>query len=117
PAGSFLVELLPFIKTFTLFFWAFATWWMPLLVILGFWRHVLRRFPLAYDPQYWGMVFPLGMYTACTVQLSRALALPFLLAVPRVFVLFALAAWLLTFIGMVRSLLGGLQAGRQPAQT
>ena len=35
PTGSFLVELVPFLKTFTLFFWAFANWWIPLLVILG----------------------------------------------------------------------------------
>jgi tellurite resistance protein TehA-like permease len=110
PAGSFLAELLPFLKTFTLFFWSFATWWIPLLVILGFWRHVLRRFPLAYDPQYWGMVFPLGMYTACTVQLARALELPFLLGLPQVFVVFALATWLAAFVGMTKSLIGGLTA-------
>src|SRR3546814_6741515 len=36
-------ELMPFLKGFTLFFWAAATWWIPLLVILMIWRHGLRR--------------------------------------------------------------------------
>ena len=26
--------------------WATATWWIPMLVILGVWRHGYRRFPL-----------------------------------------------------------------------
>jgi tellurite resistance protein TehA-like permease len=58
---SFLGEILPFLKGFTLFFWAAGTWWIPLLFILGIWRHLHKHFPLVYDPLYWGMVFPLGM--------------------------------------------------------
>ena len=72
-----------------------------MLLVLGLWRHVYRRFPLRYDPLYWGAVFPLGMYTACTVRLSRAVDAPYLLAIPQVTVYLALAAWSLAFVGMV----------------
>ncbi len=57
PGWPLLNEVVPFLKGFTLFFWAAGTWWIPLLFILGFWRHVYKRFPLKYDPQYWGMTF------------------------------------------------------------
>jgi tellurite resistance protein TehA-like permease len=113
-AGAFLVlagsrspvvaGMVPFIKGLTLMFWATATWWIPMLLILGVWRHVCRRFPLRYDPLYWGAVFPLGMYTVCTFRLAQVLEAPYLLIIPRVFIFVALAAWLAAFVGLVRDL-------------
>ena len=105
PGWSVLSDLVPFLKGFTLFFWAAGTWWIPLLFILGFWRHIYKRFPLRYDPQYWGMVFPLGMYTVCTFQLSNAIGFAPLLIIPRYFIYFAFAGWLAAAAGLVHSLL------------
>ena len=103
--SAVLGQVLPFLKGFTLFYWATATWWIPMLVILGVWRHVYKRFQLRYDPQYWGVVFPLGMYTVSTVRLARAIDLPFLLVIPECVIYVAFAAWLLTFGAMLHSLM------------
>jgi tellurite resistance protein TehA-like permease len=105
PFSPIVRELLPFIKGLTLMFWATATWWIPMLAILGVWRHVYRRFPLRYDPLYWGAVFPLGMYTVCTLRLAQVLDAPLLMAIPRAFVYVALAAWVVTMTGLVRSIM------------
>src|SRR5262249_2484551 len=108
--ASLLGDLLPFLKGMTLLFWATATWWIPILVSLGIWRHVFRRVPLTYDPGYWAVVFPLGMYTVCTQNLIREFRLPYLEPVATVFVWVALAAWGLTFAGLVARLLRAFRA-------
>jgi tellurite resistance protein TehA-like permease len=107
PASPVLDDLLPFLKGMTLLFWATATWWIPMLVILGIWRHVIRRFPLRYDPLYWGAVFPLGMYTVSTYRLGQVVEVPVLMAIPRVFIWVALLAWAAALVGLVRALLAG----------
>ena len=99
-----LQEFRPFLKGFTVFFWAASTWWIPFLVALMGWRYLIRRDRIRYEPQLWGMVFPLGMYTTGTFQLSRALDLPFLEAIPRLTVFVALAAWVATFVGLLTHL-------------
>ncbi len=108
PDAPFLHSLLPFLNGFTVFYWATGTWWIPMLVILAVWRHIYKRFPLEYDPLYWGAVFPLGMYTACTYQMAQAMHLDFLFVVPRIFVYVSIAAWLGAFWGLCRKLAEGL---------
>ncbi len=110
-----LAPLRPFILGLTVMFWATATWWIPMLLILGIWRHGLRKVRLTYDPLYWGLVFPLGMYAACTFRLASALDAPFLLWLARLFVIAAVAAWLLTFLGLARRVLYAVLLGlRRP---
>jgi tellurite resistance protein TehA-like permease len=104
PHAPFLASLLPFIKGFTVFYWATGTWWIPMLLILAVWRHGIMRFPLRYDPLYWGAVFPLGMYSASTKRMNEAMQIDFLGALPTVFLALGLLAWFVLFIGQMRSL-------------
>lgn len=106
PDAPYLASLLPFLKGFTVFYWATGTWWIPMLIVLGVWRHVYKRFPLKYDPLYWGAVFPQGMYTACTFEMARVMDLQFLNAIPRGFIYIALLAWLTVFTGLVHTIAG-----------
>ncbi len=102
--APFLISLLPFVKGFTVFYWATGTWWIPMLVILAVWRHVYSRFPIRYDPLYWGAVFPLGMYAAGTHEMIAAMGFDFLGFLPSTFLYIALAAWAAAFTGLALDL-------------
>lgn len=95
-------DMLPFIKGLTTMYWATATWWIPMLLVLGVWRHGICRFKLTYDPLYWGLVFPLGMYAVCTLKLGVILDIPMFSLIARGFIVCALIAWLLTFLSMLK---------------
>jgi len=104
PDAPFLRSLLPFLKGFTVFYWATGTWWIPMLLVLAAWRYVYKRFPLRYDPLYWGAVFPLGMYAASTHEMAQAMEFGFLGFLPPLFLAAALLAWSAAFAGLLRRL-------------
>ncbi len=107
PDSPLFQRLLPFLEGLTVFCWATSTWWIPMLVLLALWRYGYERFPLGYDPLDWSAVFPLGMYAAATWQMDRALDLGFLQPLPRMFLWAALAAWTVTYLGMIHMLWRG----------
>jgi tellurite resistance protein TehA-like permease len=99
----FLLGLRPVIEAVTLCLWGWATWWIPLLVLLGFWKHGLRRVPLAYTPMLWGLVFPLGMYALASLRLGAVAAFAPLETVSRTMICIAVAVWAATLVGLAGS--------------
>jgi tellurite resistance protein TehA-like permease len=104
PDLPFLLGMRPFLTGMTLILWAWATWWIPLLVIFGVWRHLVHRQPLRYHPMYWSLVFPLGMYAVATYRLSLAADFSPIQEMARVIVWVAFAAWLVAMAGLVGNL-------------
>lgn len=104
PHAPFLNSMLPFLKGFTVFYWATGTWWIPMLVVLAIWRHGIQRFPFSYDPMYWGAVFPLGMYAVSTLRMMQALDLAFLGKLPHAVFGAGLVAGTVLFVGQLRAL-------------
>ena len=84
-----------FVEGFSFALWAFGTWWIPLLIILGLWRHIRRHWPLTYEPTLWSVVFPLGMYSVATLTFGKAAHLAFMEPLARFMLWVAVAAWVL----------------------
>jgi len=84
-----------FVEGFSYALWAFGTWWIPLLVILGFWRHVRHHWPLTYEPALWSVVFPLGMYSVATLAFGKAANLTFMEPLARFMLWVAVAGWVM----------------------
>jgi tellurite resistance protein TehA-like permease len=99
-----------FVEGFTFALWAFGTWWIPLLVILGLWRHVRRHWPLTYEPTLWSVVFPLGMYSVATLTFGKAAHLAFMEPLARFMLWVAVAAWALVAAAFLARL------ARQPSE-
>jgi len=105
--------------------WAIGVWWIPIQLYLDVWkfRRVeldgrrpwwITAFPWArlgfgrgryhvFDPPAWGRVFPMGMFTACTIALTEASGFDVLLLIPLGWGWFALLVWALTALGNARA--------------
>jgi tellurite resistance protein TehA-like permease len=78
-----------------------GTWWIPLLVVLGFWRHIRRHWPLSYEPALWSVVFPLGMYSVATLTFGKIAHLAFMEPLSRFMLWVAMAAWVAVAAALV----------------
>jgi tellurite resistance protein TehA-like permease len=109
PQASVLVaDLRPFLIGLSVVLWAFGTWWIPLLVLFGIWRYVVRGYSRAYEPRLWNVVFPLGMYTVASYTLGQAAGLGFMVSVARVWVWVGVGAWAVVLGLMVVALVKAL---------
>ena len=110
----FLHSMRPFIDGVTLIMWAWATWWIPLLLLIGIWKHGICRVPLTYTPMLWSLVFPLGMYALASQRLSLAADFSPLQSISQTMVWIAFAAWAATAAGLIvaswRSFRGATQS-------
>lgn len=94
-------RLAPFLEGIVVLAWTTATFWFPLMVAIGIWRHLIHGVPLRYHPSYWALVFPLGMYGAATFRMRTAVQLDALEWLPQVALAVALAAWTATLLGLL----------------
>ena len=92
-------------------FWSFATWLIPVLMAVGIWRHRFHGVPFRFEPTWWSIVFPLGMYAVAGMYLGHADDLPIVAWIGETWMWVAVGAWAFAFIGMARSRLSRPVAG------
>lgn len=108
----------------TVFTWIIGTSWIPYQLVMDIrkftrigitaptpiWINVfpwsrlaIGRQYHAYDPPSWSRVFPMGMYTVCTLSLAKVTGFESLALISQYWGWFALLIWSLTLIGMLRA--------------
>lgn len=107
-----LDRLAPFIEGMVVLAWGTATFWFPVMIAIGVWRHLVRRVPLRYHPAYWALVFPIGMYGVATYRMIAVTGLDDLTVLPRLALAMALIAWAAAFVGLVVGLARGAARAR-----
>ena len=105
PIIPLLVNLQPVVQMLSIMLWTWATWWIPLLVIIGLWKHLYCKIPLNYEPTQWSIVFPLGMYTVATNNLGLSSEFTPLLFFSSGMLWIALSAWFLLMAALFYSVL------------
>lgn len=71
--GPFL-DLLPFLKGFSLFFWSVGLWWLPLLSIMALKKQAYDDNRFVFTVGYWEIALSLALYAAGTKQLTGIFA-------------------------------------------
>jgi len=105
PVIPLLVDLRPVVQMFSIMLWTWATWWIPLLVIIGLWKHVYCKVPLRYEPMQWSIIFPLGMYTVATNNLALSAEFKPLLYLSVGMLWIAVISWITLMLFLFYSLL------------
>lgn len=106
--------------------WSMGTLWTPYLLVMDIRKFTrvgiaasaplwIKTFPWlrlafgrqyhAYDPPAWSRVFPMGMYTACTLSLAKVTNFGLFAMIPQYWGWFALLVWSVTLIGMLRAVI------------
>lgn len=107
-----LHSLAPALDAGAVLCWIAATAWIPILAgrtIRWYAACRGRRLPM---PEYWALVFPLGMYAAATRGVATAAGIPAIAALPPIFVGAGIAAWLLGMADLLRG--AGERIGGRP---
>jgi tellurite resistance protein TehA-like permease len=114
PPGPLVAAVHGVVTGLSVVLWAFGTWLIPLLLILGAWRHLLHHVPLAYEPGMWSIVFPVGMYGVASRELGAVLNVSWLVTLGRYEGWLGLAVWVVVAVAMALALLR-LPAASRPA--
>jgi tellurite resistance protein TehA-like permease len=112
-AAPRITRVAPAVEVLVVLAWATATFWFPLMIAIGVWRHIVSRVPLRYHPSYWALVFPLGMYGVASDRMIDATDLTALDWLPPLVLVVALAAWALAFAGLVTTISRTLSRNRR----
>lgn len=104
PSLVLLEQLKAVILLADLLWWTWASWWIPMLVIFGIWKHGYHSEPLRYTPALWNMVFPMGMYAVATNKLAHAADLSPLLYLSRAMLWIAVMSWVVVTVFLTRQL-------------
>ncbi len=105
PVIPLLTDLRPVVQLLSMMLWTWATWWIPLLVIIGLWKHIYNKVPLKYEPMQWSIVFPLGMYAVATYNLALSSEFNPLLYLSKGMLYVAVIVWAGLMLFLFRSLL------------
>ncbi|KAK9816229.1 hypothetical protein WJX74_008920 [Apatococcus lobatus] len=90
---------------FGLIVWAMGVWWLMHAVLAVGLRCGQGR--LKFNMGFWGFVFPLGVFTAATITLGKALTSEFFNYLSLVLIVIVVVLWLMVTCGTVHGVLTG----------